>query len=56
MYLFNICHADTDHVIRTINALNAHDAYDAFVAMDFGNGTCGFDVDVVSPDGCVVEF
>lgn len=31
-------------------------AYDAFVERFFGNGCCGFDVEVVCSDGTVIEF
>ncbi|MEM9807298.1 MAG: hypothetical protein AAF959_18695 [Cyanobacteria bacterium P01_D01_bin.56] len=55
MYLFAICHAGKGGVIQAVNGLNAHDAYDAFVAMNYGNGVCPFQVDVVAKN-YVVSF
>ena len=37
-------------------AASAHDAYDRWVLREFGNGTCGYDVEVICPGGTVVEF
>ena len=44
-------------VLQTLHAESAADAYDTYAEENFGNGNCGWSVDVVEVStGIVVEF
>lgn len=54
---YDICLPDSREVLASVQANDATAAYDAYVEQAFGNGCCGFDVDVYChSSGVVVEF
>ena len=54
-FIYTVRHEDGQEICKS-PGLNPHEAYDAFVRRFFGNGNCGFVVEVVCPDGNIVEF
>lgn len=55
--VFDICLWGETAPLATIEALSATEAYDFYVEQEFGNGCCGYDVDVYChATGIIVEF
>ena len=54
-FIYTIQHPDGDEICQS-PGMTPDQAYDAFVTRFYGNGCCGFDVEVVCPDGTVIEF
>lgn len=53
---YTVRHELNGAVIGTYQGLSPDDAYERFVLHQFGNGTCGFCVEVVTPSGTVIDF
>ena len=54
-FIYTIQLEDGDFICES-PGMSPHEAYDAYVYRFFGNGTCGFCVEVVCPGGEIVEF
>ena len=54
-FIYTIQHPSGDEICQS-PGMTPDQAYDNFVQRFYGNGCCGFDVEVVCPDGTIVEF